>query len=125
MTESLEQVLADETEDIAVLRRLGHGDEADIRSRVVERVRAASEDFISWLTEREAMLWSGKKGDWFRSHRPAWERDGHARRSEHNARTWLYRRCVLPRGASIDAARADAERAARGESGENSSEHVA
>ena len=124
MTESLEQVLADESEDVAVLRRLGHGAEADIRDRIIARVKAASEDFTSWLTEREAMLWSGKKGDWFRSRRAAWERDGHARRSDRNARVWLYRRCVLPRGASIDAARADAERAARGEVSDDS-EHVA
>lgn len=116
MAETLELVLANEREDIAILRRLGHTKEAEIRARIVERIADAAEDFTTWLTEREAMLWSGKKGDWFRARRPGWERDGHAKRSERNARVWLYRRCVLPRGANVDAARADAERAARGES---------
>lgn len=112
--ETLEEVLASEREDIAILRRLGHAAEADVRARVVERIASAAEDFTSWLTEREARLWSGKGQEWLRARRAAWARDGHARRHPQHPRAWLYRRCVLPRGASLDAARADAERAAAG-----------
>lgn len=115
MTEPLDTVLADARADADVLERTGHVADATLLRGFARRVEAAAADFLVFLPETDAQLWSGKGAEWLRARFPAWERLGHARWSGHGRRQRLYRRVVLPRRAELDRITAEAERAARGD----------
>lgn len=110
MADSLEQVLSDLRAEAQVLHT--HKDErgAQLLDDVVDRVKAAAEDFITWLEEPDAELRSGHVTRWLRSRFPEWEALGHAKR-EHGRR--LYRQCVVPLRANRSAARQAGRDAAR------------
>ena len=112
MPELLEQVLADEREDVAVLRRKGDPRTAEILERVLDRVARAAEPFTTWLSEKDAMLRSGKAVPWLRDRFPMWERQGLARRDPVHPRKRQYLECIVPVRLNLDAVRADAARAA-------------
>jgi len=104
---ALEVVLADFREEAAGLRRNGHGPQADSMLRVCDEVADAARDFLSWISEREAMLRSGRGLDYFRARRQAWADDGFA---ELRGRVWHYRRCVVERRKLPSITRAEARR---------------
>ncbi|MDB4871995.1 MAG: hypothetical protein JWL97_2999 [Gemmatimonadales bacterium] len=112
--EALETVLADMFES---LRELERNHVTLIAPTLLEafakRVKDASEDFVVFLPEKEAALWSGRSKVWLRAHYPALERLGHAKKRDHGRGDRTYRRCILPRRADTAAARADAARTAR------------
>jgi hypothetical protein len=56
MTETLEQVLADERGDAAVMRAKGFTREAEMVEKMCDRFATAAADFLDWLSEDEAML---------------------------------------------------------------------
>ena len=93
MPETLVQVIADELEDAAVLRRKGHAKDADLIERIMARVSAASEDYITMISETAAHMRSGKSVVWLRGHFAQWLADGHA---ELRGRTRYYRQVVIP-----------------------------
>jgi hypothetical protein len=103
----LERVLADFREDAAVLRRRGHASQADTIESVCNAVRDAAIDFVTWISEGEAMMRSGRGADYFRSRRQLWSEDGLA---EQRGRTWYYRRCVVERRKLASITRAEARR---------------
>lgn len=115
MAKALETLIADYREDAAALHRMMNTHDALLIERFCDEVSAAAEDYITFLSDTEAVLWSGYTKDWLRQQFPRWERDGHAKVREHGKRDRLYRRCILPRRANVGAARADAVRAARKE----------
>lgn len=115
MAESLEQVLADERGDAAVLRRRGHAKEAELIERICDRVADAAVDFITFISESDAMLRSGKGVDYFKSRFGSWEREGLARRSPTDRRKRQYLRAIVPRRQNLDAIRKDAEETAQQE----------
>lgn len=106
----LEQVLADNRGDAAVLRRKGHTHDADVIERLCDEIAEASHEYLTWLSEGEAMLRSGRSKVWLRSQFPEWERQGHARRT---GREREYRMMIVPRRARVEAAREEGREAAR------------
>jgi len=98
--ETLEDVLADELGQAAVLRHNKHTHDADLIERVVGRVRASAEDYILWLSEGAAQMRSGKSRTWLRSHFAEWCSQGHARM---NGRHREYRQLIVPQRVHVSA----------------------
>lgn len=115
-TDTLEQVLADLRGDVPVLRKHGAAVPLSEYEAAIARVARAAEPFTTWLPESDAMLKSAHTREWFRGRYPQWERLGHARRGKGGKRE--YRDCIVPQRVDLDAVRANAERAARGEDAE-------
>ena len=112
---TLETVLADYRADADALDRTHSVSVAKLVRQICADVEKAAEDYLVFLGETEAVLWSGYSKDWLRSRFPTWERLGHAKFRDHGKRDRMYRRCILPRRADLAAARADAVRTARAE----------
>ena len=113
---SLEEVIADRREMASHARRTKSFQIAEVLDEAMDEVEKAAEDYLKFLGETEAVLWSGHSKEWLRSRFPAWERLGHAKLRDHGKKDRMYRRCILPRRADLAAARADAVRTARQES---------
>lgn len=111
MSESLDQVLTDAREQAQILRFHGHHDQAAALEKFVARVKQSASEYLAWLTESEAMLYTGRSVEWLRSRFRGWESRGLAR-YEHRRRH--YRRIALEHRGNADAARAAGERAGRG-----------
>lgn len=106
----LAQILADLRGDAAVLRRSGHAEQAVAREQIADDVTAAAEEWLTFLSESDAMLRSGRTKDWLRSRFAEWERDGHARLVNKQRQ---YRMCVVPRRYNLSDAREAGAEAAR------------
>lgn len=117
MTEvrTLETVLADYRASADALDRTHSASTSKLIRQICKEVEDAAEDFIVFLGETEAILWSGYSKEWLRARYTKWERVGHAKMRDHGKRDRMYRRCILPRRADLAAARADAMRTARAE----------
>ena len=96
-TLELEQLLDDELKEAAVLRRRGYAQDAQMIERLVARVHDCAEDYITWLSEEDAALRSGKSRAWFRRHFSDWETRRLGRRTESGKRE--YRLVIVPHRA--------------------------
>lgn len=110
MSETLEQVLADERGDAAVLRRQGHAGQAEAIERICDRVSAAAEEYLRFVSEPQAKSRSNKSTEWLRARFPEWMAQGHAKKI---GAVRYYRMIVVPMRANISAAREEGRRAAR------------
>jgi len=90
---TLEDVLANERGEAAVLRARKHGAEADAIERVCDRVSAALAHYLTWLSESEAALRSSRSRAWLREHFAGMASKGDAKRE---GRHRLYRASGLP-----------------------------
>lgn len=99
---TLEQVLADHRGDAAVLRRNSHVHDAELLERFCDEVAEAAHEYLTRLSEAEAMLRSGRSREWLRSRFPEWEAQGNAWRGPRGERG--YRMLVVPRRANIERA---------------------
>lgn len=111
----LAQILTDWRGDAAVLRRHGKHELADQLERCADAVTASAAEWLTWLSETDAMLRCDRSREWLRGRFASWERDGHARLV---GRQRQYRAAVVPRHHSMTSARhagAEAARAARRE----------
>lgn len=79
MSESFEDVIADETAQAKILRTNGFTREAELKERLLARVVASLGDYGTWLSESKALLRSGRKDEWLRSKFREWEPMGFAR----------------------------------------------
>ena len=61
MTSSLEQVLADWRERASALTVTGHKHDADLVEKVLDDVVSTLPEYLSWLTEGEAMMYEGRR----------------------------------------------------------------
>lgn len=102
-------VLADWRGQAAVLRARGHALQAAAIEELCDQVARSAEPWLNWLSEDEACLRSGRSHEWLRARFPSWQADGNARI---DSRRRLYRECVIPKRANLDAARAEARRIA-------------
>jgi hypothetical protein len=107
MTPSLEQVLADWSERAQVLRACGHPAQADTLTAFGDEVRAAQEDWLTWLWEDDAVLKSGRGRDWFRSRFAEWAARDLARKEGRRRR---YRSVIVPQRVNLEAAREQGRR---------------
>jgi hypothetical protein len=105
MTPPLEDVLAQWRTDAAVLRRHGNVAQAALLERCADDAEASAPDWLTWLTETQALDRSAKSPDYFRARREAWRIDGYARQV---GRRWQYRRCIVPRTRLASIVRAEA-----------------
>lgn len=105
----IEQVLADFSEEVAVLKRAGHPIIADNIGRVLSAVAEALPEYLTWYTEGEAMLRSGRGVDYFRSRFDEWQTRGLAERRGRHRR---YRGVVVQQRILPSLHRAAAERSA-------------
>ena len=111
MTE-LESVLNRFADEARVLHHHGYIAHADSLARVVAGVRAAARAYLAWITEEEAVEYSGRSLVWLRARRKLWEQDGVAEKRE---KGWFYCRLALPRrpqSVALDAIREEARRLA-------------
>lgn len=114
MIRPLEQVLADYAAEAQILERAGHAHDASRLRRVLDDVRNASVDYLTWLSELDARIRSNKSVAWLRSRFPEWQRAGHARFHPERPRERQYRALVVPLAANASVAR---EAGRRGEEG--------
>ena len=103
----LDQVLADERGQAAVLRAKGHPHDAQLIEALCDRVQVAAEDYIRFISETDARLRSGWSVDRLKGKFPQWEREGHA---ERRGRDRYYRQLVIPQRVNPSAIRATARR---------------
>jgi hypothetical protein len=106
----LNDLLADFRGDAAVLRRAGHEREATLREQLADQVAESARDWLTWLSETDAALRSGRSREWLRGRFADLERDGLARM---NGRDRQYRACAIPRRSNLTQARAAGIEAAR------------
>ncbi len=107
----LGQLITDWHGDATVLHRRGQHALAEQLEQCAREVQLAAEEWLTWVTELEAALFSGQTTRWLQSRFPAWERRGMAKR---DGRTRKYRLCIVPRRAETDAAFEAGRAAARG-----------
>ncbi len=101
MAKQLEQVLADAREEAAILDANGHPAQANRMRRLCDDVQESAIEYLTWLSEEEAMRRSNRARTWLRSQFPGWERATHARL---NGRKREYRALVVPQRANASAA---------------------
>lgn len=92
----LEEVLARWRSDAAVLRRNDIKANASVLERCHHEVELAAADYLTWLTEEQAMDKSGRTRDWLRTRWGGWQMDGNAKLDPSQKRR-LYRSCAIPR----------------------------
>lgn len=105
MIRPLEQVIADHAEEAQVLERTGHAGDAQLIRRILDNVRNASIDYLTWLTEGEAQIRSNRSVAWLRARFPEWQRAGHARFNPERPRQRQFRALIVPLAANPSAAR--------------------
>ena len=91
---ALEQLLADWLGEAQVLRKNGFRREADDIERRVDEIKLASQEYLEWLSEEDAVLRSGYSEHWLRTRFAGWEHDGHAKKGASGER-W-YREIIVP-----------------------------
>lgn len=104
MARSLEDVIADAREDVEVLRRSGNAGQAEYVEKLLDAVYAASEDYVTWLSESDALLKSGLAERTLRRRFRELVDCGLARYNNHRGRE--YRACAVPSRPNLAAARA-------------------
>jgi hypothetical protein len=97
----IEQVIADEREQAAILRANGHGGEARIIERVCDRVSESLREYLTWLSEPDARLRSGRTVEWLRGRFAEWASEGMA---EVRGGRRYYRAVIVPMRAHASAA---------------------
>lgn len=106
----LAQVIADARGEAAVLRANRASFSPDRVEEILTAVAGASEEWLTWLSEGDAAIRSGRSEAWLRARHPALERDNMARVS---GRSRQYRACAVPRRADVITAAAKGRAAAR------------
>lgn len=109
--ESLEDVLADERGQAAVLKHNGHLHDAALINRICDRVAKAAGEYLTLIPEGDACLRTGKAISTLRNRFAEWEEQGLAKRI---GKIRYYRLLILPPRANLSAAREEGRRAAGG-----------
>jgi hypothetical protein len=105
------QVLSDADEEATILESNGASFSVKRVRELLADVRSAAEEWLTWLSETDTAIRSGKSEAWWRARFETMRRDGHAR---WNGRARQYRACAVPRRANTEAAKQRGRDAARG-----------
>ena len=106
---ALNQALADERGEAAVLRNKGHAHDAAIIEAILDRIAKITEDYRTFVSEGDASFRSGKPAASFRKRFPSWLELGLA---ELRGRRRWYSLAVVATRPDLEEARAAAEQAA-------------
>jgi hypothetical protein len=106
---SLDELLANWRGEAAVLRARGHVADAKLLEQCADEVADTSSEYLTWLSEREAILYSGRSVDYLRGKFEQLALRGLAKA---HGRTRYYRRACLEHRGNAEAARAAGRRAA-------------
>lgn len=109
----LAQIIADSREEVSVLARAGHKDQAEYIDTLLDKVHAAAEDYITWLPESAAELKSGLSVKTLRRRWRELYDSGNARFNAKGERE--YRSCAIPNRPDVAAAREAGRAIAAGE----------
>lgn len=101
--------------DAAALARNGEPEKAAMLQRCIAEVTQAGEEWLTWITEEEAALRSGKSVVWWRGQFPALQKRSHARQVGHGKR--IYRLAIVPVREAIVRAAEEGRRVARAQRG--------
>lgn len=102
MTKTLEQVISEWRDLATAAKRLHDERTAMLILEVLKEVSDAAEDYMTFFSERDAELRSGKSARWFRARFPEWKAQGNARENARGERQ--YRAIVVPQRPNILAA---------------------
>lgn len=106
----LDQVLADARQEVVILRSHGNKLQAKTLERFADLVAECMADYLAWLSEDRATLYTGLKAPALRSRFPSLEERGLAKWDE-GGRRRLYRRIGLEHRGNSEAAREEGRRA--------------
>lgn len=107
---TLEDVIADARESATLLARHGHAAQAQSITAVCDDVTAVLRPYLTWLSEDNAVMRSGRSAEWLRGQFPQWEADGMARKV---GRMRQYRECIVPKRVHLSLAREAGRRGER------------
>ena len=110
MVASLDQLLADWKERANQLRYTNHSHDATLIEKVCDEVADCMVDFLTWMSEERATLYTGLKAPALRHKFPSLEARGLAKWDEQRRRR-LYRRVGLEHRGNSEAAREEGRRA--------------
>lgn len=113
MSDTLATVLADATEEANMLMRNRASFAPERVLQLVREVRSAASEFLTWVSENDAMTRSGHGRAWFRQRFPDWQRQGNARWNPQRPRERQYRQLIVPIAHDVDTVQADARRTAQ------------
>lgn len=108
--DDLAHIVAGWRGEAAVLKKHKQHALAAQLEQCADDVESAAADWLTWLSESDAMIRSGKSRDWLRVHFSEWEREGHARL---HGRERRYRRVIVPVKRTLSHARAAGVAAAK------------
>lgn len=97
-----EQIIADWRGDAQSLRSRGHGHDADLLEQCADEMQAALGGFLTWMSEPDARLKSGRSQDYFRDHFAEWQMLGLAKLE---GKTRYFRSVIVPQRVHASAAR--------------------
>jgi hypothetical protein len=109
---TLEQVLADAREEANVLRVHSHRAQAESIDKVCAAVATMMADYLTWLNEADAELYTGLKTPALRARFASLQQRGLAK-WDHERRQRMYRRVALEHRGNNEAAREAGRRAAQ------------
>lgn len=107
---AIEEILANAAERATMLRSEGHPVQAQSIERITSEVRAALGEFLTWVSEPDAITYTGRSVEYLRGRFGAWKERGLA---EWRGPVRFYRRAVLEHRGNVEAMKARGERAAR------------
>ena len=110
MKPDLDTLLADARQEVTVLRSNGNKLQAKTLERFADKVAEVMADYLTWLSEDRATLYSGLKVPALRARFPSLEARGLAKWDE-SGRRRLYRRQGLEHRGNAEAAREEGRRA--------------
>lgn len=95
----LDHVVARWRSDAAALRRNGEPAKAVLLERCADETETAAAEWLTWLSEEEAALRSGRSVAWLRARYRDWHPQGHAKPVGRAVR--IYRAAVVPRRLAL------------------------
>ena len=104
MPGDLGSIVASAREDVQLLKRMGNAQQAAYIEQLLDQIRDAAEDFLTWLSEDKAYLKSGLSHRTLRRRFRELMDCGMARYSERGERE--FRSCAIPPRADATAAKA-------------------
>jgi hypothetical protein len=96
---TLESVFDKYATEARVLEQHGHAEQARTIISLIDDIRVAAADYLTWLSESDAALRSNHAPAWLRAKFAAWSREGNARIHRGQRQ---YRKVVVPQRQHLE-----------------------